>query len=267
MDQITEKLTCRVSINIITYNQATFIARAIKSVLAQSFFDWEIIIIDDASSDRTEEIIKPYLVDKRIHYFKNEKNSGICLSRNRALQESGGEYIAILDSDDFWNDPDKLKKQLRFLDDNTDYVIIGTGVIVIDEDNNKIKQYSNPLKNTEIKNQILKKNPFANSSVMYRRAPVMEVGAYNLDINGIEDYDLWLRLGKKYKMANLPDFCLSYRVHGNNITSTNRERLMELNLKLISEHRHDYPGYFYAKLRRQLRLRIFKLLKFLSSQS
>ena len=264
MDQITKKLSPQVSVNIITFNQVTFIAQAIESVLKQSFTDWEIIIIDDASTDNTVEILKPYLSNPKIKYFKNEKNLGICLSRNRALQESSGKYIAILDSDDFWNDENKLKKQVGFLDKNQDYVATGTGVIIIDKNYKKIRQYLNPKKDSAIKKQMLAKNPFANSSVTYRRAPVMEIGSYNLDINGIEDYDLWLRLGVKYKMHNFQGYSLSYRIHNQNITSTNRERLMRLNLKLIEKYRKNYPGYLYAKTRRLIRLIAFKFLSLFS---
>ncbi|MCX6713679.1 MAG: glycosyltransferase family 2 protein [Candidatus Vogelbacteria bacterium] len=260
MDQIITRLKPKVSVNMITFNQGAFVAQAIESVLSQNFTNWELIIIDDASTDDTKNAIARYFKDQRIKYFKNEKNLGICLSRNRALRESTGEYIAILDSDDFWNDKDKLKNQIDFLDDNHDYAVIGTGVVTVDEDGNNIKHYLNPLEDVEIRNQMLKKNPLANSSVMYRRQTVTEIENYNLGINGIEDYDLWLRLGKKYKMANLPDHCLSYRTHSNNITSTNRERLMKLNLQLIDKYHDNYPSYLYARYRRLLRFWIFKVI-------
>ncbi|MFA5000607.1 MAG: glycosyltransferase family 2 protein [Candidatus Paceibacterota bacterium] len=262
MDQITTKLEpqIKVSVNIITYNRANFIAQTIESVLAQSFTHWEIIIVDDGSTDQTEEIVKKYLTDARIRYFKNERNLGICASRNRALQESRGKYVAILDSDDIWNSPDKLKKQIDFLDDHPNYVAVGTGVIVIDQNNQERKRYLNPEQDGQIRVQILAKNPFAHSSILYRRDIARSVNGYHPNLNGIEDYDLWLKLGQKGKLHNLPSYDLNYRQHGSNISNTDRLRLMMENLNLVKKYREFYPGFSYALIRRFVRLELAKLL-------
>ena len=104
-----------VSIIMPSYNTAEFIAESIQSVLAQSYKDWELFIVDDCSTDNTDEVVKPYLSDERIKYLKNEKNSGAAVSRNRALRETKGKWIAFLDSDDLWM-PDKLSKQIKFME-------------------------------------------------------------------------------------------------------------------------------------------------------
>lgn len=106
-----------VSIIMPSYNTAEFIAESIQSVLSQSYQNWELLIVDDCSTDNTDEVVKPYLVDKRIKYLKNEKNSGAAVSRNRALREARGKWIAFLDSDDLWM-PDKLSKQITFMKEN-----------------------------------------------------------------------------------------------------------------------------------------------------
>lgn len=106
-----------VSIIMPSYNTASFIAESIQSVLAQSYKDWELIIVDDCSPDNTDDVVKPYLSDERIRYLKNEKNSGAAVSRNRALREAKGKWIAFLDSDDLWM-PEKLQKQVRFMEKN-----------------------------------------------------------------------------------------------------------------------------------------------------
>lgn len=106
-----------VSIIMPSYNTASFIAESIQSVLAQSYKDWELIIVDDCSPDNTDEVVKPYLSDERIKYIKNEKNSGAAVSRNRALREAKGKWIAFLDSDDLWM-PEKLEKQISFMENN-----------------------------------------------------------------------------------------------------------------------------------------------------
>ena len=106
-----------VSIIMPSYNTAPFIAESIQSVLAQSYKDWELFIVDDCSTDNTDDVVKPFLSDQRIRYLKNEKNSGAAVSRNRALREAKGRWIAFLDSDDLWM-PEKLEKQITFMERN-----------------------------------------------------------------------------------------------------------------------------------------------------
>lgn len=116
-----------VSIIMPSYNTASYIAETVQSVLAQTYKNWELIIVDDCSTDDTDEIVKPFLADERIKYFKNEKNSGAAVSRNLALREAKGKWIAFLDSDDLWM-PEKLEKQIAFMEENgyhfsyTDYI-------------------------------------------------------------------------------------------------------------------------------------------------
>ena len=106
-----------VSIIMPSFNTASYIAESIESVLHQTYTDWELIVVDDCSTDNTDEVMEGYLEDKRIRYFKNDKNSGAAVSRNKALREAKGKWIAFLDSDDLWN-PDKLDKQIRFMENN-----------------------------------------------------------------------------------------------------------------------------------------------------
>lgn len=110
-------MTELVSIIMPSYNTGAYIAKTIDSVLAQTYQNWELIIVDDCSSDNTDEIVSTYLSDDRIHYLKNEKNSGAAFSRNTALREAKGKWIAFLDSDDLWM-PEKLEKQLSFMKTN-----------------------------------------------------------------------------------------------------------------------------------------------------
>lgn len=119
-----------VSIIMPSFNTASFIAESIQSVQAQSYTNWELLIVDDCSTDNTDDVIEPFLEDQRIRYLKNEKNSGAAISRNRALREAKGRWIAFLDSDDLWT-PDKLKKQISFMEKN-DYHFSYTGYAEID---------------------------------------------------------------------------------------------------------------------------------------
>lgn len=102
-----------VSIIMPSYNTASFISKTIESVLNQTYKNWELLIVDDCSTDDTDEIVSKYN-DKRIVYLKNEKNSGAAISRNRALRNAKGKWIAFLDSDDLWH-PTKLEKQIKFM--------------------------------------------------------------------------------------------------------------------------------------------------------
>ena len=120
-----------VSIIMPSYNTAKFISETIDSVLTQTYTNWELIIVDDCSTDNTDEVVKSFLSDDRIKYIKNEKNSGAAFSRNRALREAKGKWIAFLDSDDLWL-PEKLEKQISFMKKN-DYHFSYTNYIEIDE--------------------------------------------------------------------------------------------------------------------------------------
>lgn len=106
-----------VSIVMPSYNTAQYIGQSIGSVLKQTYENWELIIVDDCSPDNTDDVVRPYLADERIRYLKNEKNSGAAVSRNRALREAKGRWIAFLDSDDLWM-PEKLSKQISFMERN-----------------------------------------------------------------------------------------------------------------------------------------------------
>jgi len=103
-----------VSIIMPSWNTANFIAESIQCVIDQTYNNWELLIVDDCSTDNTDEVVKPYLKDSRIKYFKNEKNSGAALTRNRAMREAQGEWIAFLDSDDLWT-PNKLMTQVKLM--------------------------------------------------------------------------------------------------------------------------------------------------------
>lgn len=127
-----------VSIIMPSWNTGRFIAESIESVLAQTYKNWELLIVDDCSTDNTDEVVARFK-DIRIKYFKNEQNSGAALTRNRAMCEAQGEWIAFLDSDDLWA-PDKLEKQLKFMNDNG-YVFSYHDFVKIDEESNPLNVY------------------------------------------------------------------------------------------------------------------------------
>lgn len=128
-----------VSVIMPSWNTGRFIAASIQSVIDQTYSSWELLIVDDCSTDNTDEVVSPFLVDGRVKYYKNEKNSGAALTRNRAMREAQGEWIAFLDSDDLWM-PDKLEKQIAFMNTNG-YVLSYTNYERIDEEDHALGIY------------------------------------------------------------------------------------------------------------------------------
>lgn len=195
-----------VSVIMPSYNTASLIAESIQSVLDQSYASWELIIVDDCSSDDTDDIVRPFLSDKRIRYIKNEKNSGAAVSRNKALLEAKGKWIAFLDSDDLWL-PDKLEKQIRFMEDNG-YFFSYTKYMEIDANGNSNHVVvSGPKKIT--------KTSFYNYcwpgclTVMYDRESIGLIQIKNIRKNN--DYAMWLKVCHKADCYLLDEVLAKYR--------------------------------------------------------
>ena len=195
-----------VSIIMPSYNTGRFIKDTIESVLAQSYTNWELIIVDDCSTDDTDQIVEQYLTDDRITYIKNETNSGAALSRNRALREAKGKWIAFLDSDDLW-EADKLQKQIKFMKDNG-YHFSYTNYVEIDEESKENgKSVTGPKR--------ISKHGMYNYcwlgclTVMY---DAETVGLIQIaDIKKNNDYAMWLKVCKKADCYLLNEELALYR--------------------------------------------------------
>lgn len=195
-----------VSVVMPSYNTGKYIAETINSVLAQTFSSWELLIVDDCSTDDTDEVVMPYLADQRIRYLKNENNSGAAVSRNRALREAKGKWIAFLDSDDLWM-PDKLEKQIQFMEKNG-YHFSYTNYAEIDVDGKR-----NGITVTGPKK--ITKTGFFNYcwpgclTVMYDRDVV---GLIQIaDIKKNNDYAMWLKVCRKADCYLLDEELALYR--------------------------------------------------------
>lgn len=235
-----------VSIILPAYNGAQWIAKAIQSVLAQSYTDWELLVINDDSSDNTEDIVLSFAKnDNRIKYIKNEHNLGVQKTRSLALKVAQYEYIAEIDQDDEWLDKDKLKKQVEFLENNKDYVLIGTGVIVVDDKGEEIARYLMPETDAGIRNKILRMNCFIHSSVMYNKRVVQAVGGYTIEKMS-EDHDLWLRLGRVGRFMNFQEYSVQYCFSPKGYNSQDKFLRLKQNLLFIKEHKDFYPNSLFA---------------------
>jgi glycosyltransferase involved in cell wall biosynthesis len=203
----------KVSVILPTYNRSFFLASAIQSVLNQTFHDFEILIIDDASVDSTRETVESFN-DKRIKYIFHEKNKGEAVSRNTGIINSTGEYIAFLDDDDEWF-PEKLKLQVDLLENGSDNVgCIYSGFLFVHRDNNRILRQKIPTKEGNIYKHMLVRNVVDSpSSVIIRRECFEKVGLFDADLPYFVDYDFFLRLSKLYYFAFIKRPLLKYFVH------------------------------------------------------
>lgn len=242
-----------VSIHMCTYNREHFIQQAIDSVLAQTYTDFELLILDDASTDNTKEVVLPYLIDTRIRYITNEYNLGITKNRNKALSLSQGKYIAVLDSDDYWIDTKKIQKQIDFLEKHNDYALVGTYMNIVDNTNHLIKKVSYPTSHFLIKQLLLIKNMFAHSSVMYRKDIIISLGGYDESLAIWEDYDLWLKIGLTYKYSNISEYTTAYRKHDNQSNSHKIQIGRDAQKHIIEKYKKTYNGYICAKILNTLR--------------
>jgi glycosyltransferase involved in cell wall biosynthesis len=268
----------KVSIILPTYNGEKYIRKAILSVLEQSFFDWELIVVDDASttlstsgSFLTREIVNGFFdKDERVVYLRNEKNLGIQKSLNRGLCEAKGEYVARIDDDDEWVEKDKLKRQVEFLAKNPDYVLVGTGVIVVNESGQELFKFLNLEKDDEIRKKILGKNCFSHSSVMFRKEIIIKNDSgtsTTLSVNypetkntlHAEDYYLWLKLGKQGRFYNLPIYGIKFMMRPGAIGSKHKLKQFWNDILIVWQFKKDYPNFLPGFLRSWLRFVLYGL--------
>ena len=222
-----------VSIIMPAYNCEKFIEQTINSVLNQSHANWELIIVDDCSTDDSAKIIKKYAVqDKRIRYFKNNRNSGAAVSRNKAIEQATGRFFAFLDSDDLWRE-DKLKKQIEFMQINN-YAFTCTTYDKIDENNISLNRVINADEKSNY-HRLLKKCP-GNSTVMY---DVSVLGKHFIpNIKKRNDYVMWLQIIKKAKyIYGMQEVLGSHRICKVSL-SANKKSLIK------------YHWYVYRKIER-----------------
>lgn len=251
-----------VSIICATFNRGNYISEAIDSVLAQTFGSWEIIIIDDNSQDQTEQIVSSYIEkDARVKYVKNMERQGVGRARNIGISHAEGKYIAILDSDDYWCDKQKLQMQVDFMERHPEYALISVDAMVVDGSGKEIGSICNHCTDKKLRNNILIKNKIVHSGILFRKDMYEAVGRYDEKLAVGEDYDLWLKLGKIGKFENIDHKMVAYRKHNSGQESTARiHRSLKHNIEVIGRYKDHYPNYFFANFRRQLRYFLAKLL-------
>jgi glycosyltransferase involved in cell wall biosynthesis len=238
----------KVSILISIYNGARTLERCFESIQKQTFQNYEVVCVNDGSTDQTLEIIRKWqgIYGKdRFRLLQNNKSIGLTKSLNKGFDLANGYYTARIDADDFWH-PDKLKQQVQFLEKNGAYGVIGCNYINISRDHEV--RVSVPRTDAGIRKSIIRRNPFAHSCVVFKTSLIMEVGKYDENILYGQDYDLWLRCVPKTKFYNLPDF-LCYRLTGQGISVEKQRSQMwqsiKTQMKYIRKYHYSYFNYLY----------------------
>ncbi len=201
-----------VSVILPVYNCELYIKEAVDSVLNQTFSDFELIIIDDCSTDSTMTIVKSYK-DSRIKLIEKEKNSGYTDSLNMAIKLAKGKYIARMDGDDICL-PERFQIQVKFLEDNPEIILCGGAIQIIGTE--EVLQH--PSNYDEIKVKLCFGNSFYHPTIMAKKEILLE-NSYDKNFEPAEDYDLWTRLVSLGELANLEEVLLLYRFHENQISN------------------------------------------------
>jgi len=208
----------KISVIMPLYNAEQFVYKAIESILQQSYKDFELLIIDDCSTDDSLDIVSR-IRDSRIKIVRNEKNKGISFSRNRGLALANGEYIALMDDDDI-TVPFRFDTQVNYLDVNRDIDVVGGRYCIIDENDQLIRTCREPLNNPlYIRADMMLYDSVANGSAMFRTDFIKRNGIkYHDGWLGMEDYHFWIQCSVLGRITNLSDVLLYWRNSGNNET-------------------------------------------------
>lgn len=261
---MTTEILPKVSILLPTYKDAVMIRGAVESVISQTYPSWELIIIDDGLTSTAIQVMQEYVKkDSRIILLPYESNVGIQKSLNKGLRAARGMYIGRIDDDDKWIDLDKLAKQVRYLDQNQDCVLLGTNAVTCTEEGKILSTYALPNSDQSIRARLLFKNSFLHPTVMMRKDSVVQAGGYDERdvVKHIEDYALWLTLGKLGSFSNLQDVTAQLTIHANSLTFQNRIAQAKRVRTLIRLYRNQYPHFFMANLVLLIRIIGFTILR------
>ena len=214
----------KISVIVPLYNAEAYIERTLNSILNQTYTNYEILLINDCPADKTIEIANTYN-DKRIRMIHNVENKGIAFSRNRGIEFSNGEFIALMDHDDLAL-PERFAKQVAFLEQHQDIDIVGGATQWINTKDQPLMEptivSANP---KELRAKILFYNVYWNCEVMFRRSVIESGICYHSGCYGMEDFCFWIDASVNFKMSNIPELVLQHREV--ETSETNRVKRME----------------------------------------
>jgi len=220
-----------VSVLMSTFNNEATIVEAVNSILEQTHKDFELLVVNDGSTDKTGDILHG-MADPRLKIINNERNIGLTRSLNKAITFSKGSYLARQDADDI-SLPQRLARQYEFMEEHRDIALLGTSRATLDAHGKIIATTKLP-RNPDLQ-QLLRRNCLVHGSIMLRRDVLNDVGYYNEDFRLSQDYEFWLRIAKNHKIMNLQEPLYGVRRHGNRVTLSKRPqaelyRLLAVNL-------------------------------------
>ena len=233
-----------------SYDGSQYLRTAVESVLSQTFSDFEFLIIDDASKDDTLALFKEYQKkDNRIQIVENKTNQGLTKNLNTLIKMSKGEYLARFDDDDV-SFPQRFAAQAQYLDAHPECALVGSWAEIINENGDVIRTVKYPTEPAVLKKDLIKYNPFFHPAIMMRKDAVDAIGDYDEHFRYAQDYELYLRLSKKYAIANVGEILIQYRENKSSITTTKNKAqvgfVIEAKYKALRDG--DYPWYEYRQL-------------------
>jgi glycosyltransferase involved in cell wall biosynthesis len=207
----------QVSVIIPTYNRAGLLATAIRSVLDQTFSDFDLVVVDDGSDDSIDEVVKA-VNDERVRSIRHEQRRGGAAARNTGIRNTDGEFVAFLDDDDEWY-PQKLARQVSLLRcSNSNVGAVYTGYEVVNRDTRKVCGRKVPMHRGDISSALLEGNAIGTTSCLLLRRSCFEgVGMFDESLPSFQDYDLWIRLSRAYYFDYTSECLLNYHVHSDKV--------------------------------------------------
>ncbi len=241
----------KISVIISTYNRANLLPRTIKSVLNQTFQNFELIIIDDASTDSTEEVVKSFN-DSRVIYIKNKKNwGGPARPKNIGIEKAQGEFVAFLDDDDEWL-PQKLEKQLKIFEESKKNLgLVACYALDVCVDKNVVNKYKITIpKNCSNVFPLILEKCFihSTSSVLIKKQVLTKLGYFDENLKVTDDWELWIRILKEYEFDFVAEPLFKYYFHGKNVSETINvlQRIKEIEY-ILEKYKIFYEQYPRAK--------------------
>jgi glycosyltransferase involved in cell wall biosynthesis len=206
----------KVSVVIPVYNGDRFVAGAIESGLAQTYRNFELVIVNDGSTDESREKILPYFDLPNVRYIE-QQNKGVAAARNAAIRNATGELIAFLDQDDLWL-PDKLELQVSYLQYHPNVPLVHANVACIDDAGQEVDFHWDTQVEGMCFRELFARNRIAVLTVLVRKDCLQEVGPLNEKLSGVDDYELWLRIARRFPIGHMDDVVAHYRFHDRNVS-------------------------------------------------
>lgn len=260
-----------VSVIMPSYNYDEYISEAIESVLEQTFDDFELIIIDDASKDNSKKIIQ--LFDKKsikIRSFFHKENKGLAKTVNECIKKAKGKYISYFSSDDIWS-KEKLEKQLKILEKDEDLIVWSEGLIVDAKSDftgelfTQIHSALNRKKSGDIFEELLKNNYICGQSLIYKRENLKNV-RFDEDLKYLGDYKFLVDLAKEYKFYFIPEPLVMYRIHGKNTIFSDRSGWKKEDIRIRNYFLQEYGDEISPKVKNRIFLNISKSYSYIGEK-